>query len=140
MTEKELRQLYYLCRETDELQRELQRLEWSIYPRSQEITGMPSGTDIGDIVGRHAAEMADLRTMIELNIQRIFYERRRIERFIEGIADAEIRLIVRLRFINHLNWDVIGAELGMERTTVSKKCRRFLKRKNFSLAQRKSIG
>lgn len=53
-----------------------------------------------------------------------------MEQFIEAIPDAEIRLICRLRCMEGLPWEMIGRKMHMERTTVSKKIRRYLQSGN----------
>ena len=55
-------------------------------------------------------------------------EVQRIEEYIESIDDAEIRVIARMRFIENKDWQVIGDEMYMDRTTVSRKMKRFLER------------
>ena len=51
----------------------------------------------------------------------------KLEAEIESIPDAEIRVIARKRFIENKDYEAIGRETFMERTTVSKKLKRYLK-------------
>ena len=88
---------------------------------------MPGGNITSDKVADYAVELAEIKELIDLEIKRLYIVRAKIERYIETIEDAEMRLIIRLRAINNMRWEDIGAELGMERTTVSKKYRNFLK-------------
>jgi len=87
---------------------------------------MPKGRGVSDKVSDYVAEVVILEEIIKLNIQKIFYERNKLERYIAEIPDSEVRLIMRLRHINGMTWDEIGAEVNQERTTVAKKYRRFI--------------
>jgi hypothetical protein len=127
MTEKELNQLHWLKKEIAKLNEELHKLENKSEVRAQVITGMPFGTGIGDNTANSAIELAEVKALLALSIAKAEIERTKLERYINSIEDAEIRLIVRLRHINHLHWDEIGYEMNMDRTTVSKKYYRFLK-------------
>ena len=66
MTLKELSQLYYLNREIEMDKRRLQELEVKALPGSQVLTGMPHTPGVKDKVGEYAAEIADLRGIIDL--------------------------------------------------------------------------
>lgn len=127
MTEKELNEIHYIIIELKRLHKEKEELESKSIVKGQEITGMPGGNTTSDKVADYAVELAEIKELIDLQIKRLYIVRTKIERYIETIEDAEIRLIIRLRAINNMRWEDIGAELGMERTTVSKKYRNFLK-------------
>lgn len=81
MTLKELSQLYYLNREIEMDKRRLQELEVKALPGSQVLTGMPHTPGVKDKVGEYAAEIADLRGIIEAKHQQCLYERSRLERY-----------------------------------------------------------
>lgn len=49
-----------------------------------------------------------------------------IERFIETIDDPELRNIMRYRFIDLKEWQEIADLMFMDRSTVSKKVKRYL--------------
>lgn len=91
MTLKELSQLYYLNREIEMDQRRLRELEARALPGAQVITGMPHSTGVVDKVGECAAEIADLRGIIEAKHQQCLYERSRLERYIAGIEAIHSR-------------------------------------------------
>ena len=97
MTLKELSQLYYLNREIEMDQRRLRELEARALPGAQVITGMPHGTGVVDKVGECAAEIADLRGIIEAKHQQCLYERSRLERYIAGIDDSFLRQVFTYR-------------------------------------------
>lgn len=127
MTEKELSQIHYINIEIKHIQDELNKLECRSMVKGQEITGMPGVTGTSDKVGDYATEKAELEMLLDMAIKRLYLVRNQIERFLQLIDDAEIRLIVRLRSINDMGWKEIGEVVGMERTTVSKKYHKFLK-------------
>ena len=112
MTLKELSQLYYLNREIEMDQHRLRELEAKALPGAQVITGMPHGTGVVDKVEEYAAEIADLRGIIEAKHQQCLYERSRLERYIAGIDDSLTRQIFTYRFINGLPWVQVAACIG----------------------------
>ena len=126
MTEKELSGLYFLNRETERLQKDLEELEYSVGVKSVVLSHSPKGKrrfDISDL----AVEIADLKAIIQLNLLKIQRERARLERYIGGIDDPEVRLIFRLRHINGMTWEGIGYEIHMHHTTVLRKHKAYLK-------------
>ena len=130
MTLKELSQLYYLNREIEMDKRRLNELEAKALPGAQVITGMPHTQNVADIVGDCAAEMADLRGIIEAKHQQCLYERSRLERYISGINESLTQQIFTLRFINGLPWNQVAACIGGGNTeeNVKKICYRYLSR------------
>lgn len=69
MTLEELSQLYYLNREIEMGKRRLRELEAKALPGAQVLTGMPHPPGVKDKVGDYAAEIADLRGIIEAKYQ-----------------------------------------------------------------------
>lgn len=128
MTLKELSQFYYLNREIEMDQQRLRELEVKALPGAQVITGMPHGSGVSDVVGRYAAEIADLRGIIEAKHQQCLYERSRLERYIAGIDDSLLRQIFTYRFINGLPWHQVAACIGGGNTadSVRMACYRYL--------------
>ena len=130
MTLKELSQFYYLNREIEMDQRRLRELEARALPGAQVITGMPHGTGVADIVGRYAAEIADLRGIIEAKHQQCLYERSRLERYIADIDDSLLRQIFTYRFVNGLPWLQVAACIGGNNTADSVRvaCNRYIEK------------
>lgn len=131
MTLKELSQLYYLKREIEMDQRRLRELEAKAMPGAQVITGMPHGSNVADIVGRYAAEIADLRGIIDAKQQQCIHERNRLEKYIFNIEDSLTRQIFQFRFIDGLSYDEIADKLDGGNTfeSVRKRVYRYLHRK-----------
>lgn len=126
MTLQEMSQLYYLNREIEMDKRRLQELEAKALPGAQALTGMPHGTDVVDIVGDCAAEIADLRGIIEAKHQQCLYERSRLERYIAGVDDSFLRQVMTYRFVNGLPWQQVAACIGGGNTGDG--CRKAVKR------------
>lgn len=130
MTLKELSQLYYLNREIEMDKKRLQSLELRALPGAQVLTGMPHAPGVSDKVGDYAAEIADLRGIIEAKHKQCLYERNRLERYIRDIDDSFIRQIFTYRFINGLPWNQVAACIGGNNTseTVRQAARRYIKK------------
>ena len=129
MTLKELSQLYYLNREIEMDKRRLQELEVKALPGAQVITGMPHAPGVTDKVGEYAAEIADLRGIIEAKHQQCLYERSRLERYISSIEDSLLRQVFTYRFVNGLPWQQVAACIGGSNTAdgVRMMCNRYIK-------------
>ncbi len=121
MTNKELSQLYYLNKEIKQLESKLMELETTAYKATPNLTGIPGSGKCSDKVGRYAAEIADLKALINLNIKKCWHEKRRLERYIQSIDDSLIRQIFFLRYIELKKWEDVAASLGGNNTENSVK-------------------
>lgn len=112
MTKKELSQLYYLNREIEVQQRRLKELEDLASNCTIQITGMPRRTDRVDRVGKYAAEIADLKVLLDLSLKKCFIELHRLNDFIESVPDSEMRIILSLRYVNRLSWEEVARSIS----------------------------
>ena len=129
MTKKELSQLYYLKKEIRQQQKRLQELETVATSCTSKITGMPHGMGINDKISKYAAQIADLKGLLDLNLKKCFYELNRINRFIESVEDSEIRMILTLRYTQNLSWRNIATTMNYQDESVPRKRHdRFLKK------------
>lgn len=112
MTKKELSQLYYLKKEIKEQQRRLSELEAAATDCSSKITGLPSGKGISDKIGNYTAQIADLKALIDLNLKKCFYELNQLDRFIRGVEDSQMRVILTLRYVQGLSWQKVAYAIG----------------------------
>lgn len=121
MTKKELSQLYYLNREIEELATSC----------TAQITGMPKVSWNSDKIAKYAAEIADLKALLDLNLKKCFYEFNRLNRYIETVDDSQMRMILALRYVNGLSWRQIAFSIGGGNTEdgVRKAHDRFLAKK-----------
>lgn len=112
MTKHELSQVYYLNSEIEMLRKELADLENQSI-KGQQLTGMPSGKNgTGDPVGDRAAKIADLKHLIEINLDKLVIQRNRITEYIISIDDSMIRQILYLRYISCLTWRQVATYMG----------------------------
>ena len=129
MTKKELSQLYYLKKEIRQQQKRLQELENAATSCTAKITGMPHGMGINDKISKYAAQIADLKGLLDLNLKKCFYELNRINRFIESVEDSEMRMILTLRYIQNLSWQKVAFAIGeYDEQYPRRKHNNFLKR------------
>ncbi|MFV0441759.1 MAG: hypothetical protein ACK5LV_10795 [Lachnospirales bacterium] len=112
MTKKELSQLYWLNKEIVEQQRRLDELECLATSCTSNITGMPKSQGVVDKISKYAAEIGDLKSLLDLNIKKCFYELNRLNRYIESVEDSQMRMILSLRYVNGLSWDQIAFSIG----------------------------
>ena len=128
MTLKELSQLYHLNREIEMDKQRLRELEAKTLPGAQVITNMPHAPGVVDKVGQYAAEIADLRGIIEAKHKQCLYERNRLERYIAGIDDSLLRQVFTYRFVNGLPWEQVAVSVGGGNTGAGCRmmCRRYL--------------
>lgn len=126
MTEKELNQLHWINKEIGVLKKQLEELKSRSYIKGQEITDMPFGSGTSDKTADRAIATREIEELYEIKLKELYLVRGRIERYINTIEDGEVRLIVRLRSINNMDWESIASEVGYERTTVAKKYRHYI--------------
>ena len=112
MTKKELSQLYYLKKEIKAQQKRIKELEAAATSCSSKMDGLPSGKGITDKIGNYAAQIADLKNLLDLNFKKYFYELKRVSRYIQSIEDNQMRKILTLRYIKGLTWQNIAYEIG----------------------------
>lgn len=131
MTKKELSQLYYLEKEIKEQQKRIKELETTATSCSSKIAGVPSGTENSDKIGNYAAQIADLKSLLDLNLRKYFYELNRLNHYIQSVEDSQMRMILTLRYVNGLTWRQIAKSMGVagDGSTERKKLDRFLKHK-----------
>lgn len=121
MTEKELSKYYWLKKEVKHIEEQLEEFGSGVSATSFEEKIGSSGTP---------SSIQEKRTLL---IEKLINARLtaleeyiKIETYINKVEDTEIRAIMIMRFQELKNWDEIGEELHMDRTTVPKKLRRFL--------------
>jgi hypothetical protein len=112
VTKKELSQLYWLNKEIEMQQKRITELENLATSCTATITGIPRNPNISDRLGEYVAEIADLRSLLELNLKKCFYELNRLNRYINTIDDSQIRQIMTLRYINGLTWQQIAFRIN----------------------------
>lgn len=127
MNENELNKLYLINKEMDILKKQLLDIKSKSYCKGQRITGMPFANRTSDKVGDRAIAIREIEELYEKKLEELYQAKIKIEKYISEIEDMEIRLILRLRCINNMNWDDIGDEIGMDRRTASRKYNKYMK-------------
>ena len=129
MTKKELSQLYSLNREIEEEKRKLRELEAASTSGTAKITGLPHVSGAHDKIGDMAILIAEQRDLIDLKVRQSVIEYNRLNRYIAGVEDAQMRMILSLRYVNGLSWQQVAAQIGGGNTAdgVRKAHDRFLK-------------
>lgn len=131
MTREELTQLRDLKQEIAMDRRRLRELELRALPGGLSLTGLPGTCGPTDRVGDYAAEIADLRAVIEDKYRRCLAELGRLERYIAGIEDSLTRQAFTDRFVYGLPWGQVAMRMGGGNTSdgVRMMCYRYLKRR-----------
>lgn len=109
MTKKELSQIYYINKEIEMWERELQDV---IKLQSPDITGTPKGTQTGDSTARTAVRCVEIRKKIERLILELQMKRSEIYDFIETIDDSMMRQIIMYRCIYLWSWEEVAQCIG----------------------------
>lgn len=113
LTKKELSQLYWLNREIEEEKRKLAELTAAASGGVQNITGLPH-VGGGDKTGNLAILIAEQRDLIELKVKQSVIEYNRLNRYIASVEDAQMRMILSLRYVNGLSWQQVALHMDIE--------------------------
>ena len=112
MTKKELSQLYWMNREIEEEKRKLHELETASTSSTAKITGLPHVSGSHDKIGDMAILIAEQRDLIDLKVRQSVIEYNRLNRYIAGVEDAQMRMILSLRYVNGLSWQRVAFAIG----------------------------
>lgn len=118
-----LNKLYYLKLDIENIKKEIESIPTISSPQ---ITGMPHGTNVNNPIESYFLKKEQLLEKLNQKIEKYTEELIRIEGIIEQIDDLEIRAIARMRFIQNMKWEDIGEQIHLERTTCSKKLRKYI--------------
>lgn len=116
MTINELSQYYYLSKE---IQKDKYRIV-ELRSKAEKITvstlGFPLSKTENSKVEKGVIAIADIEEIIKLNIQKRYYEEKRIREYIDNIDDAKLRLAFKTRFIDMESWVKVAMVLGGNNT------------------------
>lgn len=112
MTEKDLNQYIFICKEINILNKELVEIKSKQLIKKQ---GFTEKLYLGPIIEKTAGELEEELTKIERSINdklhELYSQRVNIENFLNSIEDCEIRLILRLKYVNGMTYTDIASEL-----------------------------
>ena len=129
MTLEQASQIYYIQKEIKYIQKQLADLEAERkYYKPTILSDMPKGKgEYRNITDDFLERQQELEDMLKYSLKNLQAERKKFEEFLNTVEDAEMRLILRLRCINNMHWEDIGAAVGMDRRTASRKFYGFFK-------------
>ena len=119
-----LNKLYYLRIDIETIKKEIENIPTISSPQ---ITGMPHGTEISNPVVSYVLKKEELTERLNQKIARYTEELVRIENVIDKIDDAEVRAIARMRFVQCMKWEDIGAKIHLDRTNCARKLKKYIK-------------
>lgn len=112
MTEKELKQIYYLNRELKMWQQKKEEYLCKSLITGQQLSGMPKAAGCGDKTGDYATDIAEIDRVIEGRLVEIQRQRKAIIEFIEQIDDSLMRQIVFYRNVSCMSWQQVANHIG----------------------------
>lgn len=110
MTNADLKQIYYICKEIKLCEAELRELKHSSLTGSR-IDGMPK-SGRGDKVADRAIRIADLEAKIERLRDKMLDAQLEIWDFIGTVDDSMIRQIIIYRHIKLMSWTATAHRIG----------------------------
>ncbi len=125
MTVEELSQIYYINKEIVHIQKEIAKLKEKNFYKKPVLSDLPKGSKQVNENLQYIEEMEELEQQLNFSLMELQKKRMAAEVFLQTIENAEDRLIIRLRAINNMKWQEIADEIGLERTTVSKRFYKF---------------
>jgi DNA-directed RNA polymerase specialized sigma24 family protein len=127
MTKQELPDIKGVIREIGSLQRQLDGIDSMIRPRQVADTVKGSSKyfpymqrifTVGGLDERdYNAQKADLSRRLKISLMRLQLQLEDASKLIDQQDDADIRMILRLKYINGLTWSEIAAEVHMSDKT-----------------------
>ena len=97
-------------------------------PQSSSPSQSPRSPGVKDKVGDMAIEIADTKERIRFMREQLAKNEQPIKDFINGVTDAQMRMILLLRFTKALTWREVAGFIGGGNTKESVKtaCYRYL--------------
>ena len=111
LTKDELKQIYYINKEIQMWQRELEKIRSQGLVKSSTISDMPKGGQKFDI-SDYVSAIADYEAVIRGLLAKVQIQRKKIIEYIEGVDDSLMRQIIYLRDVRLLSWDAVAANIG----------------------------
>ena len=132
MTERELMSLIYIQAEIARLTEKIEELEAEDGLGAVNMDGMPHSKTPGNPVERMALARAALHEELVQQKENLAKKELAITKYIKRVEQADIRLIMELRYIDGRDWFDVAIEWEertgkyADRTTLAKKVRKYL--------------
>ena len=108
----ELNNLRYIDKEIKLLQERIEELETEAARVTPILTGLPGKGSGGDRIGAVVEQIIEEKEKLEAALQHRQEERRKAMRFINSIADSQLRTIFILRFVAGKSWNEVADYIG----------------------------
>ena len=108
----ELNNLRYIDKEIKLLQERIEELETEAARVTPILTGLPGKGSGGDRIGAVVEQLIEEKEKLEAALQNRQEERRKAMRFINSIADSQLRTIFILRFVAGKSWNEVPDYIG----------------------------
>lgn len=128
MTIHELSKYHKIKNEMKQLEDSIRELEETVIGSSK-ITGMPlsiSGVNSSP-TERIGIKLATLKQKLTDKTEKLLDEAQKIEEYIETVDDADIRIIIRKRFLDCKTWQQVADEIHADRSTPYYRLKKYLK-------------
>lgn len=131
MNINELNNLRYIEKEIKLLQERIEELETEAARVTPILTGLPGKGSGGDRIGAVVEQIIEEKEKLEAALQQRQEERRKAMRFINSIADSQLRTIFILRFVSGKSWNEVADCIGGGNTeqSVCMRVFRYLKKR-----------
>lgn len=127
LTKDELKQIYYINKEIQMWQRELEKIRSQGLVKSPTISDMPKGGRKFD-VSDYVSAIADYEAVIRGLLAKVQIQRKKIIEYIEGVDDSLMKQIIFYRCVSCMTWQEVADAVGGNNTenSVKKAYSRFL--------------
>ena len=112
MNINELNNLRYIDKEIKLLQERIEELETEAARVTPILTGLPGKGSGGDRIGAVVEQLVEEKEKLEAALQQRQEESRKAMRFINSIADSQLRTILILRFVCGKSWNEVADYIG----------------------------
>jgi hypothetical protein len=126
MTIIELSKYHLIKIEIEQLDNIIKDFEATLLSSSKMKEVISSSNNNSNPTEKLALKFSQLKDELILKKRKLTDENIKIESFLATVDDAEIRIIIRKRFLEGKTWQVISEELNMDRTTPYYKLNKYL--------------
>lgn len=129
MKEAQLIELYDINFDLYLTKKELEELKEKPMIKPVIITDMPRGNKRFDSMIAYLERKEQLVKDIETLEKKKLDKQAKIDKFLNGIKDIELRTIIKKRALNHDSWEAIGDSCNMHRTTAMRRYNKFFSKR-----------